>query len=124
MTNVENLWQEQRDAARSIRERFGVERALGYLLGEKLLNHLHAADRDPRFASTLPHFVAEVRDIFSREELRQYFSGPRRIGAAAHVLDAEEYGAFRAAGALGGDVAYAAQDAMRFERMRSLVLGE
>jgi hypothetical protein len=31
------IWQEQCEATRTIRERFGVENALDYLVGEKLL---------------------------------------------------------------------------------------
>jgi hypothetical protein len=33
------------------RERFGVENALDYLIGEKLLNFVKAADQDPDFAT-------------------------------------------------------------------------
>jgi hypothetical protein len=36
-------------ATRRIKKRFGVESALDYLLGEKLLNFTEAADRRPEF---------------------------------------------------------------------------
>ena len=32
------IWEEQCEATRTIRERFGIENALDYLIGEKLLN--------------------------------------------------------------------------------------
>lgn len=117
-------WFRQCEAARSIRDRFGSSTALGYLLGEKFLNFLRAADRDPWLAELQPRFVEEIREIFSREELRQYFAGPRRIGAAAHVLDIDDYAAVRDAGALDESTTDDAQDAIGFQRMRRLVLGE
>jgi hypothetical protein len=35
--------------------------ALGYLIGEKLLNHIRAADSGPEWAEKLPFFVAELK---------------------------------------------------------------
>jgi hypothetical protein len=40
------IWQEQCEATRAIRERFGVENALNYLVGKKLVNFAKAADQD------------------------------------------------------------------------------
>ena len=45
------IWEEQCAATRTIRERFGIENALDYLIGEKLLNFAKAADQDPDFAA-------------------------------------------------------------------------
>ena len=59
-------------ATRTIRERFGVENALDYLIGEKLLNFAKAADQDPEFAAELPRFQAAVWEIFNPYELRGY----------------------------------------------------
>jgi hypothetical protein len=66
------IWQEQCEATRAIRERFGVENALDYLIGEKLLNFAKAADQDPDFAAELPCFQAAVWEIFNPYELRGY----------------------------------------------------
>src|SRR5487761_1108426 len=66
------IWQEQCEATRAIRERFGIEDALDYLVGEKLLNFAEAADRDPDFAAELPRFQAAVWEIFNPYELRGY----------------------------------------------------
>jgi hypothetical protein len=57
---------------RAIRERFGVENALNYLVGEKLVNFAKAADQDPDFAAELPRFQAAVWEIFNPYELRGY----------------------------------------------------
>ena len=61
------IWQEQCAAARTVRERFGVENALDYLIGEKLLNFAKAADQAPEFAAELPRFQAAVWEIFEQQ---------------------------------------------------------
>lgn len=66
------VWQEQCEATRAIRERFGVENALDYLVGEKLVNFAKAADQDPNVAAELPRFQAAVWEIFNPYELRGY----------------------------------------------------
>ncbi|MGH7354686.1 MAG: hypothetical protein ACRELS_08960 [Candidatus Rokuibacteriota bacterium] len=38
MREVHEIWIEQCEAAWDIREAFGLQKALGYLIGEKLLN--------------------------------------------------------------------------------------
>jgi hypothetical protein len=68
------IWQEQCAATRTIRERFGIENALDYLIGEKLLNFSKAADQDPESASELPFFQAAVWEIFNPYELRGYLA--------------------------------------------------
>lgn len=72
MDDFHKIWQEQCEATRAIRERFGVEDALDYLVGEKLLNFAEAADRDPHFAAEFPRFQAAVWGIFNPYELRGY----------------------------------------------------
>src|SRR5467141_4170424 len=66
------IWQEQSAAARTVRERFGVENALDYLVGEKLLNFAKAAEQDLEFAAELPRFQTAVWEIFNPYELRGY----------------------------------------------------
>jgi len=45
MDEFSNIWIEQCDAARGIRDDWGTRKALGYLVGEKLLNYIRAARR-------------------------------------------------------------------------------
>jgi len=68
------IWQEQCEATRTIRERFGVKNALDYLVGEKLLNFAREADRNPEFAVELPRFQAAVWDVFNPYELSGYLN--------------------------------------------------
>ncbi len=117
------FWLQQCDAARSIRERFGSEKALGYLLAEKLLNFLRASAQHPSLAVELPKFVAEIKTVFEPWEIREYLSGVRRLGALGHVATEEQFEEMRAAGAIHEDVVTAAEDILLVERMKRLLLG-
>jgi len=123
MNDFHRLWIAQCDAAQEIRERFGVQKALGYLIGEKLLGFVRACESEPALAAELPAFVARIRGDFEPHELAAYFDGVRRVGAAAHTLDEEQHEAARAAGMFGQeDVVSAAEDVLRMGRMKTLLL--
>ena len=47
MDEFSDIWIDQCQAARDIREEWGTRKALGYLVGKKLLNYLRASDSDP-----------------------------------------------------------------------------
>ena len=49
------IWIDQCAATEGIRERFGLEDALDYLIGEKLFTFLTASEQDPQFAGGNPH---------------------------------------------------------------------
>ncbi|PYR92055.1 MAG: hypothetical protein DMF84_14870 [Acidobacteria bacterium] len=74
-------------------------------------------------AAKLPLFAAEVRRIFTAEELRAYFATTTRVGPAAHIATNEQYRTMRDAGAFGDDVVSGAADAILFERARVLLIG-
>jgi len=77
----QDIWKEQCAAARSVRAKHGMLSALDYLVGEKLLTYAETAVTRPDFARELPRFVAEVRDIFSGEEIRHYLDHLERMAA-------------------------------------------
>ena len=77
----QDIWKEQCEAARSVRDQHSVVSALDYLIGEKLLNFAEAAVTRPEFARELPRFVAEVRNIFSAEDIRRYLDHLERMAA-------------------------------------------
>ncbi len=58
------IWIDQCAATEDIRESFGPEKALDYLIGEKLFTFLMASEQDPEFAAEVPAFVHEIRRIF------------------------------------------------------------
>lgn len=77
----QDVWKEQCEAARTVRVQHGVVSALDYLIGEKLINYAEAAVTRAEFSRELPRFVAEVRSIFSAEEIRQYLDHLERMAA-------------------------------------------
>lgn len=123
MDEFSNIWIDQCEAALGIRDDWGTQKALGYLVGEKLLNYIRVADSDPSWEANLPQFVAEIRQIFTNEELRTYFATTTRVGAAAHISTDEQYQTMRDAGAFDDDAVTGAADAILFERARALLLG-
>jgi hypothetical protein len=124
MGEFSDIWVDQCAATREIRDAWGTQKALGYLLGEKLLNFIRASDSDPSWAAKLPLFVAGIQEIFTRKELREYFDKTKRIGAAAHVCKEEQYQTMRNAGAFMEGTVSGAADAILFERARDLLLGD
>jgi hypothetical protein len=86
----QDIWQQQCVAARSIRVQHGVLSALDYLIGEKLMTYADTAVTRPEFARELPRFVAEVRDIFSGEEIRHYLDHLERMAAIEDEQAADE----------------------------------
>jgi hypothetical protein len=65
-------WIEQCEAAQRIKQHFGLSNALEYLVGEKLLHFVEAAEHHPEFAQELPYFVAEIKRVFSLAEIGNY----------------------------------------------------
>lgn len=116
------IWIEQCEAARGIRDSFGTEKALGYLLGEKLMNFIRVANTNPDFAKELPNFIAEIKIIFESWEVREYFENLRRVGIFGHVCGDDEVEELRAAGAIHEDPVSGAEDILLVERMKNLLL--
>jgi len=74
----QKLWIERCAAAEVIRERFGLQKALQYLVGEKFLSFVWQSERHPSLAADLPAFVTEIRRIFSSWEITAYLDELRR----------------------------------------------
>jgi hypothetical protein len=122
MLEFHKVWIDQCEAARNIKEAWGTEKALGYLIGEKLMNFMRASDQRPEFAAELPRFIEEIRTIFEPWEMRKYLDGVRRVGPWAHVSTDEQYDYLLAAGAIEEDVVEAAEDVILLDRIRKLLL--
>src|SRR5260370_26546894 len=69
-----NIWMEQCQVTLTIRQRFGVQSALDYLVGEKLLHFAEKAARHPEFAAELPRFQATVCAMFSAHKPSRYLA--------------------------------------------------
>ncbi len=72
------IWIEQCEAARTIEGEFGTDKALEYLIGEKFLNFLQAAETHADFRAEIPAFVAEIRSIFDTWQLAEYLETARQ----------------------------------------------
>src|SRR5579864_9403613 len=66
------IWIEQCEATEDIRQQYGLNSALDYLIGEKLFTFVEAAEQDAEFATELPAFVAAIQRLFSGGEIRDY----------------------------------------------------
>lgn len=69
---LHKIWIEQCEAARGIENEFGTVNALKYLVGEKFLSYLQAAEKDADFRAEIPAFVAEIKTIFEPWQLSEY----------------------------------------------------
>jgi len=69
---LHTIWIEHCEAARGIEDEFGTVNALKYLVGEKFLNYLQAAEKDAEFLAEIPAFVAEIKAIFEPWQLAEY----------------------------------------------------
>jgi hypothetical protein len=72
LMSLSKIWIEQCEAARGIEDEFGTVNALKYLVGEKFLHYLEAAEKDAEFRAELPAFVAEIKKIFEPWQLAEY----------------------------------------------------
>ena len=72
------VWIEQCNASRSIEDEFGTDKALQYLVSEKFLNYLEAAERLPDYRAELPAFVAEIKTIFEPWQLAECLATARQ----------------------------------------------
>jgi hypothetical protein len=72
------IWVEQCDAARRIEDDFGTDKALAYLVAEKFLNFLEAAETHADFRAELPAFAAELRTIFEPWQIAECLETARQ----------------------------------------------
>jgi hypothetical protein len=72
------IWIDQCAAARNIEHEFGTDKALDYLIREKFLNFLEAAETDAEFRAEIPAFVAEIKTIFERWQLAEELERARQ----------------------------------------------
>lgn len=71
------VWIEQCEAAKQIEAEFGTKNALEYLIGEKFLNFLQAAETDAGFQAEIPAFFGGIKSIFETWQLAEYLEKAR-----------------------------------------------
>jgi hypothetical protein len=72
MAAPQKIWIDQCDATANVENNFGTQPALDYLIGEKFLDFLEAAEHDGDFEAEIPAFVARIKTIFGRWQLAAY----------------------------------------------------
>ena len=116
------IWIQQCEAAENIEAEYGTEKALGYLIGEKLLNFLEVAETKPEWLAEVPHFVAKIKDIFEPWQIAQFFETPRRLGVLGHIADEEGHKLFRSQLDESDTLREDSRNLMLFERAREWLL--
>src|SRR3990172_2428386 len=111
------IWIDQCEAAQGIKEQYGIKKALGYLIGEKLVNFVEAAYQDSAFDEELPKFIAEIKAIFQSWEIKEYLDSLERVGVLGHVCTDEQYETLHKSGAIPDDPVGEAEDIIMVERV-------
>jgi hypothetical protein len=121
--NLGKIWIEQCEAARGIEVEFGTQKALTYLVADKLLNFLEAAEEDSTIQAELPAFVAEIKRIFEPWQLAECLETARQTErfdpSIYESTDPEDIEMERKT-----DLRHCAADLLVVERARELLLGE
>src|SRR5262245_8777511 len=86
------IWTSQCEAARRIEDDFGTRKALDYLVGEKFLNFLEAAETHPEFRAEVPAFVAGIKAIFERWQPAACRGTARESGQLCDCRDGDDDG--------------------------------
>lgn len=116
------IWIDQCEAAEQIEADYGTEKALGYLIGEKLLNFLEVAESRPVWRAEIPHFVAKIKEIFESWQIAEFFEKPRRLGALGHASDEEGHKLFRSQVEESENLREDARNLLLVERAREWLL--
>jgi hypothetical protein len=118
------IWIEQCEAARNIEAGFGRDQALTYLIGEKFINFLEAAETHAEFRVEIPAFVAGIKSIFEPWQLASFLEVARESEPFDPSLydeddDPEEVEMLRQ-----DDIRQCANDLLLVERAREWLLEE
>ncbi len=122
--DLSKIWIEQCEAARGIEEEYGTPQALEYLVGDKFINFLEAADDHASFRAEIPAFVAEIKSIFERWQLATYLEVAKQSEPCDPALfdgdeetDAEDVEDMR-----NNDIRQCTRDLLLMERAREWLL--
>ncbi len=120
------IWVQQCQAAREIEDEFGTDLALKYLVEEKFIDFLQAAEHDADFQTEIPAFVAEIKTVFESWQLRECLDKARRSEPfnPADYEDDEETEQEDIEMLRREDIRRCTADLLMVERAREWLLGE
>ena len=78
MTEFHKIWIDQCEAAEGIEDDFGTQPALEYLIGEKFLDFLEAAETDDAFKDEITAFVVRIKTMFEGWQLTAYLETAKK----------------------------------------------
>ena len=109
-------------AARGIAVTFGLEKAMGYLIGEKFLKFLEVAETDGNWRQAIPDIVTEIKEVFEPWQLAEFLDTPRRLGALGHASTQEGHRMLREAQSESEKAREDARNLMLLEWAKELLL--
>jgi hypothetical protein len=125
------IWIEQCEATKQIEAEFGTQNALDYLIGEKFLNFLQAAETNAEFRAEIPAFVGGIKTIFETWQLAEYLEAARQSEpfdpSLYEPLDEEEAADIDpevVEDLRQDDLRRSAEDLLLVEQARAALLGE
>ena len=78
MTEFHKIWIDQCEAVEGIEDDFGTQPAMDYLIGEKFLDFLEAAESEDEFRDEIPAFVARIKTMFEGWQLPAYLAPAKK----------------------------------------------
>ena len=123
MYEPHKILKEQCEAARGVEDEFGTQNALKYLVGEKFLHFLEAAESHAGFRAEIPAFVARIKDLFEPWQLAEYLETARQ-GEPFDAGIYEDEDPDVAEDERQADIRRCAADLLLVERAREWLLGE
>ena len=104
--------------AERIEGEHGAEKALGYLIGEKLLDYLEVAETRPEWRAEIPSFIAKIKELFEPWQITHFLDTPRRLGVLGHTADEEGHNVFRSQLGESENLREDSRNLILFERAR------
>jgi hypothetical protein len=78
-------WIEPCREAPRIRQAIGLQNALDYIIGGKLSSVIRMASMDEAYKAEVPAFIAQIHQLFTDDEIRQYL-GKRKVPRLRELL--------------------------------------
>lgn len=87
MNDVKKLIDQQCTATANIREEYGLQSAISYLIGEKFINCLKASERSKEHAEQIEYFAMKIKEEFQPYEITAFFDDTKNF--SNFILDEE-----------------------------------
>ena len=126
MTEFHKIWIDQCEAVEGIEDDFGTQPALEYLIGEKFLDFLEAAESEDEFRDEIPAFVARIKTLFEGWQLAAYLETAKKSEPFDPALfeGDDEYSPEEIEDNRKQDIRQCTRDLLLVERAREWLLDE